>query len=162
MGKGGETAQLPPVSHKKLEDISQKKENECVSTESNLVSSGISTAIRHFNAGNFNWPMIVYLTLSHIAAIVGLFKSPYCNKYTLIFAFVLWPITIGTGITAGVHRLWAHRSYKASFILRVFLMLTNSMANQGSIWHWARDHRVHHKHSEVFINFVINYCALFK
>jgi len=27
-------------------------------------------------------------------------------------------------------------------------MLCNSIANQGSIWHWARDHRVHHKHSE--------------
>lgn len=27
-------------------------------------------------------------------------------------------------------------------------MLANSMANQGSIWHSARDHRVHHKHSE--------------
>ena len=53
------------------------------------------------------------------------------------------------GITAGAHRLWAHRSYKASFPLRVILMLSNSIANQGSIWHWARDHRVHHKHTEV-------------
>jgi stearoyl-CoA desaturase (delta-9 desaturase) len=53
------------------------------------------------------------------------------------------------GITAGAHRLWAHRSYKASFPLRVVLMLANSIANQGSIWHWSRDHRVHHKHTEV-------------
>jgi len=27
-------------------------------------------------------------------------------------------------------------------------MLCNSIANQGSIFHWARDHRVHHKFSE--------------
>jgi len=27
-------------------------------------------------------------------------------------------------------------------------MLCNSIANQGSIFHWARDHRVHHKYSE--------------
>ena len=27
-------------------------------------------------------------------------------------------------------------------------MLCNSIANQGSIAHWARDHRVHHKYSE--------------
>lgn len=27
-------------------------------------------------------------------------------------------------------------------------MLLNSMANQGSIYHWSRDHRVHHKYSE--------------
>lgn len=28
------------------------------------------------------------------------------------------------------------------------MMLINSMANQGSIYHWSRDHRVHHKYSE--------------
>ena len=33
-------------------------------------------------------------------------------------------------------------------MLRCLLMLMNSIANQGSIFHWARDHRVHHKHSE--------------
>ena len=27
-------------------------------------------------------------------------------------------------------------------------MIVNSIANQGSIWHWARDHRTHHFHSE--------------
>jgi stearoyl-CoA desaturase (delta-9 desaturase) len=27
-------------------------------------------------------------------------------------------------------------------------MLANSIANQGSIFHWSRDHRVHHKYSE--------------
>ena len=27
-------------------------------------------------------------------------------------------------------------------------MLLNSMANQTSLYHWSRDHRVHHKHSE--------------
>jgi stearoyl-CoA desaturase (Delta-9 desaturase) len=54
----------------------------------------------------------------------------------------------GLGITAGCHRLWAHRSYEASFAVRVFLMLCNSIACQGSIHHWVRDHRLHHKFSE--------------
>ena len=30
--------------------------------------------------------------------------------------------------------------------MRVLLMLLNSVANQGSILRWARDHRLHHKH----------------
>ena len=47
-----------------------------------------------------------------------------------------------------MHRLWAHRSYDAHWSVRVFMMLINSMANQGSIYHWSRDHRVHHKYSE--------------
>ena len=107
----------------------------------------INTAIRHYKEGNINWPMSIYITLAHVAALIGLATIPSCHKFTLLWGFLLWPIT-GLGITAGAHRLWAHRSYKASFPLRVFLMLINSIANQGSIWHWARDHRVHHKHSE--------------
>ena len=39
-------------------------------------------------------------------------------------------------------------SYEASFPVRFILMLCNSIANQGSIYHWSRDNRVHHKHSE--------------
>jgi stearoyl-CoA desaturase (Delta-9 desaturase) len=54
----------------------------------------------------------------------------------------------GAGITVGAHRLWAHRTYEASLPVRIVLMLCNSMANQRSIYHWCRDHRVHHKYSE--------------
>jgi len=105
------------------------------------------TVARHYKEGNLNWPMIIYISLAHVAALFGLFSLSYCSRYTLLWAFICWPIS-GLGITAGAHRLWAHRSYKATFALRTLLMLANSMANQGSIWHWSRDHRVHHKHSE--------------
>jgi stearoyl-CoA desaturase (delta-9 desaturase) len=91
--------------------------------------------------------MGIYITLVHIGALVGVGFLGAAKWQTLLWAFVLWPIS-GLGITAGAHRLWSHRSYKASFPLRVFLMLCNSVANQGSIFHWSRDHRVHHKHSE--------------
>lgn len=36
----------------------------------------------------------------------------------------------GLGITAGAHRLWSHRSYKASLPLKIFLSFANSMAFQ--------------------------------
>jgi len=78
---------------------------------------------------------------------VGILTIPKCSNDTLLWAFLLWPIS-GFGITVGVHRLWSHRSYEAHFIVRLILMLCNSIANQGSIFHWARDHRVHHKYSE--------------
>ena len=54
----------------------------------------------------------------------------------------------GLGITVGAHRLWAHKSYEAHISVRIILMLLNSMSNQSSIYHWCRDHRVHHKYSE--------------
>lgn len=54
----------------------------------------------------------------------------------------------GMGITAGVHRLWSHRAYKAKLPLRIFLMLCQSLAFQNSIYEWTRDHRVHHKFTD--------------
>ena len=101
----------------------------------------------HYDGGTLNWPMIIYIGLCHYWAVLGLTRLATVHTYTLLWAYVLWPIT-GLGITAGVHRLWSHRSYTAGPALRCLLMLMNSIANQGSIFHWARDHRVHHKHSE--------------
>mmetsp|Transcript_20099 Transcript_20099/g.30562 ORF Transcript_20099/g.30562 Transcript_20099/m.30562 type:complete len:327 (-) Transcript_20099:318-1298(-) len=111
------------------------------------IRDSIDAVVFHYKEGNLNWPMIIYNVIVHYAAIVGLLKVANCQANTLIWAFTLWPIS-GIGITVGVHRLWSHRSYEASFLARVFLMLANSIANQGSIYHWVRDHRVHHKHSE--------------
>lgn len=95
----------------------------------------------------WNIPMIIYLLFVHTSAAYGSILLSNCTWETLLFALMLWPIS-GLGITAGAHRLWAHRSYKATFPLRSVLMICNSIANQGSIYHWARDHRVHHKHAE--------------
>ncbi|GMH60259.1 hypothetical protein TrRE_jg8050 [Triparma retinervis] len=106
-----------------------------------------SVISHHWKAGTINWPMSIYITLVHIVALAGLPYLPLVKKETVLWSFVLW-WTSGLGITAGVHRLWSHRSYKANFTLRFILMLWNSIANQGSIYHWARDHRVHHKYSE--------------
>jgi len=101
----------------------------------------------HYDGDTLNWPMIIYIGLCHYWALIGLTRLTQVHTYTLLWAYVLWPVT-GLGITAGVHRLWSHRSYTAGPGLRCLLMLMNSVANQGSIFHWARDHRVHHKYSE--------------
>mmetsp|Transcript_37128 Transcript_37128/g.41004 ORF Transcript_37128/g.41004 Transcript_37128/m.41004 type:complete len:330 (-) Transcript_37128:377-1366(-) len=108
---------------------------------------GINNTIYHYKNGNLNYPMGIYISIVHIVAFAGLFYVPKCSAATFLWAFILWPIS-GFGITVGVHRLWSHRSYEAASVVRFFLMLVNSIANQGSIYHWARDHRVHHKYSE--------------
>jgi len=88
-----------------------------------------------------------YMLAVHILGILGLWRIPQCSNETLFFALILGQ-TCGLGITVGAHRLWAHRSFEASFPVRFVLMLLNCVANQGSILHWVRDHRVHHKHTE--------------
>eukprot|EP00397_Hematodinium_sp_SG-2012_P025325 GEMP01026445.1.p1 GENE.GEMP01026445.1~~GEMP01026445.1.p1 ORF type:complete len:517 (+),score=62.95 GEMP01026445.1:45-1595(+) len=122
-------------------------------------------------AYKLNVPMCMYLGVSHLLAVHALFVlifrggkddllggwvAPWSDmehpaypikRQTLYFAVILWPIT-AMGITAGSHRLWAHRSYQAHWLVRLWLMICSSMANQGSILHWSRDHRTHHKHSD--------------
>ena len=95
-----------------------------------------------------NWWMASYITLVHLLAVAGLFYVPACKWQTLLWAFVLWPISGILGVTGGVHRWASHKSYKAKLPLRVIIMLCNSIANQGSIRRWAIEHSVHHLHSE--------------
>ena len=93
--------------------------------------------------------MTVFLTAFHILGLVGIYKMVTHERCaSLLGEAVALYLVSGLGITCGAHRLWAHRSYKAALPFRIVLMILNSVANQGCIFHWARDHRVHHKYSE--------------
>jgi len=94
-----------------------------------------------------NWIILGYLTYMHIAGVIGVWFISGLKWQTLLLVSqtLFWS---AIGVTGGLHRLWAHRSYKAHWTLRTFLMFCTSLSNQGSIYHWARDHRVHHKFSE--------------
>ena len=51
-----------------------------------------SVVSHHWKEKNLNFPMIVYISLVHTVALVGLFTIPKCSAETLIWAFILWPI----------------------------------------------------------------------
>ncbi|XP_028989470.1 acyl-CoA desaturase [Betta splendens] len=93
------------------------------------------------------WRNVILMSLLHLGSLYGVFLIPSASPLTLLWSGVCFLIS-ALGITAGVHRLWSHRSYKASLPLRIFLAIGNSMAFQNDIFEWARDHRVHHKYSE--------------
>ncbi|KAJ8675191.1 hypothetical protein QAD02_010977 [Eretmocerus hayati] len=94
------------------------------------------------------WRNVIIFVLLHTAALYGLYLAITSAKLvTTIFAFFLYQAS-GYGITAGAHRLWAHRSYKAKWQLRTILAILNTLAFQDSAIDWARDHRMHHKYSE--------------
>ncbi|AGO10146.1 AaceriAAR153Cp [[Ashbya] aceris (nom. inval.)] len=54
----------------------------------------------------------------------------------------------GLGITAGYHRLWAHRSYSARWPLRVMYALFGASSVEGSIKWWGHSHRIHHRYTD--------------
>ena len=56
----------------------------------------------------------------------------------------LWFFT-GVGITAGYHRLFSHRSYKATAPVRFVFAILGAATWQNSIITWCAGHRYHHR-----------------
>ncbi|KAJ2533395.1 stearoyl-CoA 9-desaturase [Coemansia sp. RSA 1937] len=93
-----------------------------------------------------HWVHIVLLATTPLLALYGI-ATTNVRSETLVLTAVVYLIS-GLGITAGYHRLWAHTAYSATYPLQVFLALAGSAAVQGSIFWWARDHRVHHRYTD--------------
>ena len=87
-----------------------------------------------------------FLCGTPILAIIGVYW------YTVNFGISFFEIGIlffmyvvsGISITAGYHRLFSHRSYSASWPLRLFYAIFGAAAFQNSVIKWCSDHRRHH------------------
>lgn len=93
------------------------------------------------------WQNVLKMIVLHFLALVGVLVSPWAKWGSWVY-FPFCFIFGGLGITAGAHRLWAHKSYKARLPLQILLMCCNCISMQNDILEWSRDHRVHHKFSE--------------
>ncbi|GFS45165.1 acyl-CoA desaturase [Trichonephila inaurata madagascariensis] len=94
------------------------------------------------------WRNVILFAYLHLASLYGVYLMFTSAMWqTNLFAAFLYLMS-GIGVTAGAHRLWSHRSYKARLPLRIFLAFIFTVAFENDIFEWARDHRVHHKYSE--------------
>lgn len=91
--------------------------------------------------------MLLKFIILHVFGMYGAYKYPINDINISFDIIILYWISI-CSVTIGYHRLWSHSSFKARLPLRVLLMIGTSIANQGTIYHWARDHMVHHKYSD--------------
>ncbi|XP_003742134.1 stearoyl-CoA desaturase 5 [Galendromus occidentalis] len=106
-------------------------------------STGITTA----KLRDLLFINILKVGLLHACALYGILYLPYMKWQTAAWTFYYLCVS-GLSVTAGAHRLWCHRSYKAKLPLRIFLMLANCCVAQNDLYDWVRDHRVHHKFSD--------------
>lgn len=91
---------------------------------------------------------IFTFTFAHLSALYGVYLCfTSAKRESLILGYIIG-VLAGFGVTAGAHRLWTHRTYKAKMPLQILLMLFYSFAYQNSAVHWIRDHRLHHKYSD--------------
>ncbi|OXA58991.1 acyl-CoA Delta(11) desaturase [Folsomia candida] len=136
-----------------------RNKDEISSTENSTSSEFGEFGLKKFTMREFvpfHLPMHVcniflFLLPGHVLGIYGFYliftgQTPY-PWWNLLFSLI-YGYAGGIGVTAGTHRLWTHRSYKANTPLQVLLMLMQTSSLQYPVIKWCRDHRIHHKYTD--------------
>ena len=98
----------------------------------------------------FNWKYTLFFTAVPLVGIVG-------TILLLCLSAILWQtwalagvflVLGGFSITAGYHRLFAHRTYRAAWPVRLLFVLFGASSFQGSVLEWSTDHRNHHRYTD--------------
>jgi stearoyl-CoA desaturase (delta-9 desaturase) len=114
-----------------------------------VVTETISNAsARRVSPSRVNWVTTLFLLLTPLVAVVwGIAHIHAVGVRPIeIAAFAFYVCATGFSITTGYHRLFAHRSYECSRIVKILYLLFGAAAFQHSALTWCSDHRRHHKH----------------
>ena len=96
-----------------------------------------------------NWPTIIGFVLFHIGAVGGvLYLALGGFSWATLGLGFGWYLLSGFSITGGYHRLFSHRAYRSSRLLRWFYLFFGAAAFQTSVVSWCSDHRRHHAKSD--------------
>ncbi len=95
-----------------------------------------------------DWPVALFLTLNPIIGftLFGIYLYFFNISLAIWISFLVFAALTNLSITAGYHRLFAHRSYETNSLVKFVLLLFGSSAFQGPALKWASDHRRHHGH----------------
>ena len=93
------------------------------------------------------WANVVFLSVTPILAVAGLvwWFTQASFSWVPIAAYLVLHLATGMGITAGYHRLFSHRSYKASTPVKLMFAILGAATFENSIVEWCADHRRHHR-----------------
>lgn len=99
-----------------------------------------------FRWSQVKWTNVLWLVVLHSAFLVSygyVFMVPV--KFNTVVWCIFTSVFSGFGMSVGAHRLWAHKSFRASLPVRLLLLILQTMTVNGSALSYARDHRNHHK-----------------
>lgn len=98
---------------------------------------------------NRDWTNTLFIAVSHLLAITAVLWLVFvqASPWTIGLG-VLWYVLCGFAITGGYHRHFAHPTYGANVLVRVFYLLFGAAAVQNSAIRWSADHRRHHARTD--------------
>ncbi|RMF11410.1 MAG: acyl-CoA desaturase, partial [Alphaproteobacteria bacterium] len=92
-----------------------------------------------------DWRTTIPFVLAHLACLAAIWTGVRLEDVAVGLA-LYWARMFG--VTAGYHRYFSHRAFRAGRIFQFLLaLLAQSSAQRGVLW-WAAHHRDHHKYSD--------------
>ena len=91
-----------------------------------------------------NWTTLIFIAGYHLLLVLLLPVFIGLFSWQAMVLFLLTYIIGGLSITAGYHRLYAHKAYEAHPVFEWAVLLGSTLAVQWSARIWAHDHRMHH------------------
>lgn len=104
--------------------------------------------IEALRRSDLSWSAVLFIVGYHLALLVALpiYLLSHDPSWLLLGSTAfLWMATL-MAITAGYHRLYAHRTYNLHPAIETALLFFGTLSVQGSVLQWAHDHRLHHRH----------------
>jgi stearoyl-CoA desaturase (delta-9 desaturase) len=98
------------------------------------------------NRQRIDWVILTFFIMTPILMVASTYLYIHLEGFNplILVPAILYYLATGLSITAGYHRLFAHRSYEAHFLVRLFFLLFGAGAFQWSAMKWCTDHRRHH------------------
>jgi len=100
------------------------------------------------NSKKINWLNTIFLIATPIVGIGGtiILCSLGMVKWQTWLFFGVYVFLTALAITAGYHRLFSHKAYKGSAVIRFIMAMLGAACFEGSVLEWSTDHRNHHRH----------------
>ncbi|MCD8524676.1 MAG: fatty acid desaturase [Gammaproteobacteria bacterium] len=95
-----------------------------------------------------NWLNTIFLIATFVVGVSGaIILTSFGMVKWQTWAFTgVYIFMTGIAITAGYHRLFAHKSYEAHPVIAFVLAMLGSACFEGSVLEWGTDHRNHHRY----------------
>lgn len=66
----------------------------------------------------------------------------------ILYSFIFWFFLSSIVVSAGYHRYFAHRAFKAGIWYEYMVLILGPLSGAGHVLGWVGVHRLHHNHSD--------------
>jgi stearoyl-CoA desaturase (delta-9 desaturase) len=109
------------------------------------MSQALRTSLRRLDRDQLHYSSCVQFFFVHAACLLALRAG--VSAVAVAVCLALYVVRM-FAITAGFHRLFAHRTYRTGRVFQFMLAFTGTASYQkGPLW-WASHHRRHHLHAD--------------